>query len=148
MSIAEPQTFDDAVSHFEDFLRHSGYSSTVIWVEPSDLVLRGRRAIYVKVPVSSRNLERARERFVFGMSEGLGVTFGTVCELPNATCCYAWVPKDRDEQQEHLMGSGLKVSAKTDSSKVPGIHVTNSICWQLLKLRYRKTAEMTQHLFG
>jgi hypothetical protein len=148
MSITEPRTFDEAVSRFEDFLRQHSYSATLIWVEPTDLVLPGRRAVYVKVPVPLRNLEHARKRFVFGMAEGLGVTFGTICDLPNATCCYAWVPKDRKEQQEHLMGSGLKISTKTDSSRVPGICVTNAIHWQLLKLRYRKRIPLAQDLFG
>jgi hypothetical protein len=148
MSITEPQTFEEAVSRFEVFLRKNGYSATLIWVEPADLVLPGRRAIYVRVPVPSRNLEHARKRFFSGMTEGLGVTFGTICDLPNATCCYAWVPKDRKQQQEHLMGSELKISAKTDSSRVPGVYVTNAIRWQLLKLRCRKRAGMTQDLFG
>jgi hypothetical protein len=145
---AEPQTFEEAVARFEVFLKENGYSVTLIWVEPADLVLPGRRAIYVRVPVPSRNLEHARMRFVSGMTEGLGVTFGTICDLPNATCCYAWVPKDRKQQQEHLMGPGLKISAKTDSSRVPGIYVANAIRWQLLKLRYRNRTEMTQDLFG
>jgi hypothetical protein len=148
MSSTEPRTFDEAVSRFEDFLRQHGYSATLIWVEPTDLVLPGRRAVYVKTPVSLRNVEHARKCFVAGMTEGLGVTFGTICDLPNATCCYAWVPKDRKEQQQHLMGSGLKISAKTDSSRVPGICVTNAVYWQLLKLRYRKRTPLAQDLFG
>jgi hypothetical protein len=148
MSITEPRKFEEAVSHFEDFLRSNGYSPTLIWVEPADLVLPAGRAIYVRVPVPSRNLEHARSRFASGMAEGLGVTFGTVCDLPNATCCYAWVPKDRKQQQEHLVGCGMKISAKTDSSRVSGVCVTNPICWQLLKLRYRKRTEMVQDLFG
>ncbi len=46
------------------------------------------------------------------------------------------------------MGPGLKISAKTDSSRVPGIYVANAIRWQLLKLRHRNRTEMTQDLFG
>ena len=145
---AEPQSFEEAVSRFDDFLRQNGYSPTLLWVEPADLVLPGRRVIYVRVPVPSRNLDHARRRFVFGMTEGLGVIFGTICDLPNTTCCYAWVPKDRRQQQEHLMGSGLKISAKTESSRVPGIYVTNVIRWQLLKLRYRRRIPLTQDLLG
>jgi hypothetical protein len=148
MSTREPQTFEEAVSRFEDFLRQNGYSTSLVWVEPADLVLPGRRAIYVKVPVPSTNFERAHQRFTSGMSEGLGVTLGTICELQNATCCYTWVPRNRTEQQEHLMGSGLKVSARTDSARIPGIPVTNPVRWQLLKLHHRKRAVMRQHLFG
>ena len=53
---AEPQSFEEAVARFEVFLKENGYSQTLIWVEPADLVLPGRRAIYVRVPVPSRNL--------------------------------------------------------------------------------------------
>ena len=146
MSTTEPQTFEQAVSRFEDFLRQNGYLTSLVWVEPADLLLPGRRAIYVKVPVPSKNLERARERFTSGMSEGLGVALGTICELPSTTCCYVWVPKDRAEQQEHLMGCGLKLSAKT--ARIRGIPVTNPVHWQLLKLRHRKRAGLKQDLFG
>ena len=73
MSNTEPQTFEEAVSRFEIFLRENGHSATLLWVEPADLVLPGRRAIYVRVPVPSRNLEQAHKRFVSGMTEGLGV---------------------------------------------------------------------------
>jgi len=146
MSTTEPQTFEEAVSRFEAFLRQNAYSTNLVWVEPDDLLLPGQRAIYVKVPVPFNNLERARERFNSGMSEGLGVALGTICELPSTTCCYLWVPKDRAEQQEHLMGSGLKLSAKT--VRLRGIPVTNPVHWQLLKLRHRKRAGLRQHLFG
>jgi hypothetical protein len=146
--MAEPQTFEEAVARFEEFLCQNGYSGKVVWVESTDLALPGRRAIYVKVPVPSRNLDYARRRFALGMSGGLGVAFGTICELQNSTCCYAWVPKDRTEQQEHLMGSGLKVSAQAGSSRVHGIPVANSVQWQLLRIRNRKRDDLKQHLFG
>jgi hypothetical protein len=148
MNITEPRTFEEAVSRFEDFLRNNNYSATLIWVEPADLVLPGHRAIYVRVTVQSRNLEQSRQRFMYGMTRGLGVKFGTICDLPNATCCYAWVPRDRAEQQEHLMGSGLKLTGQVDSSRVPGVYVTNAIAWQLLKFRYRKRSAMTRDMFG
>ncbi len=106
MSITEPQTFEEAVSRFEEFLRKNGYSPTLMWVEPADLVLPGRRAIYVRVPVPSRNLEQARKRFVSGMTKGLGITFGTICDLPNATCCYVWVPKDQSSNKSTSWAPG------------------------------------------
>jgi hypothetical protein len=146
--MTEPQTFEDAVAQFKEFLRENGYSANVVWVEPTDLVLPGRHAIYVKMPPPSRNVEYARRRFAFGMSEALGVTFGTICELQNATCCYVWVPKSRTEQQEHLLGPGLKLSAQSVTSRVPGIPVANPVQWQLLKILHRKRSDFRQHLFG
>jgi hypothetical protein len=88
-AIPEPQTFEEAVTHFQDLLTKNGYSANLVWVEPGDLVLPGNRSIYVKLPIPTRNLARARDRFEHGMSNGLGVVFGTICELPNATPCYA-----------------------------------------------------------
>jgi hypothetical protein len=116
----EPQTFEEAVSRFQEFLRKNGWSENLIWVEPTDLLLSGRGPIYVKLPVPAENLTHARERFTSGMSNGLGILFRTMCEVKNATCCYAWAPKDPTEQSYHLMGSGLKVSALTDKVRRSG----------------------------
>jgi hypothetical protein len=140
--------FDEAVSRFEAFLRQNGYPTELVWVEPADLVLPGRRAIYVKLPVPENNLVQARNRFTTAMSTGLGITFGTICELGTTTCCYAWSPKDRTEQQEHLMGSGLKLSAKTGSSRLTGIAVRNWAQWQFLRLHHRRRSGLKPHLFG
>lgn len=145
-SMPEPQTFDEAMSLFQDFLRKNGYSANLIWVEPVDVVLPGRREVYVKLPTTVQNLGRARERFTAGMSKGLGVTFGTICELTNATCCYARIPKDLLEQERHVMGSGLKLHVLTD--RLTGVPVTNWFRWQILKLRHRKRSEFKEVLFG
>jgi len=79
----EPRTFKKAVSRFEEFLRQNSYPPNLVWVEPTDLLLSGRGAIYVKLPVPAESPIRARERFGLGMNKGLelswarSVTFGT-----------------------------------------------------------------------
>jgi len=144
----EPQSFEEAVARFEVFLKENGYSANLIWVEPSDLVLSGQHSIYVKLPAPTNNLTRARDRFKRGISDGLGITFGTICDLSNATCCYAWVPKDEIDQQYHLMGRGLKVTAGTGLSRLNGIVVGSQLRWWLLKLRYRRHSRLAETLFG
>lgn len=147
-AMPEPQTFEEAVAGFEGFLCQNGYSANLIWVEPSDLVLSGRREIYVKLPVSAENLTRARKRFAAGMSAGIGITFGTICELQNATCCYAWKPNNHAERESHLMGDGLKLSAGTGLSRITGTPIRSWARWQLLKIRYRQYSDLNQQLFG
>ena len=127
------------------FLKENGHSANLIWVEPSDLVCCGRNSIYVKLPVPTTNLSTARNRFDHGISTGLGVTFGTICDLRDATC---WVPKDKTEQQYHLMNGDLKMSAWAEPSRFKGIIVGTPFRWWLLKLRYRRPSRLRDSLFG
>jgi len=145
---AEPTSFDEAVSRFELFLKENDHSANLIWVEPSDLVCCERNSIYVKLPVPTTNISTARNRFDHGFSTGLGVTFGTICDLRDATCCYSWVPKDKIEQQYHLMNGGLKMSARAEPSRLNGIIVGTRFRWWLLKLRYRRPSRLKESLFG
>jgi hypothetical protein len=144
---AEPESFEEAVSRFEVFLTENGYSTNLIWIEASELVLSSQHSIYVKLPAPARNLSHARDCFERGRANGLGVNFGTIRELRNATCCYAWVPKDEVNQQNHLMGRGLKLTAKTGSSRLTGVIVKSQFHWWFLKLRHRRHSDLRDDLF-
>lgn len=148
MRTPEPQNFEDAVASFESFLRQNGYAANLIWVEPSDLILRGERGIYVKLPVSAKNLAYVRKRFASGMSSGMGIAFRAICDLERATCCYAWAPDNQAERESHLMGSGLKLSAATGLSRFTGTAIKSWSRWQLLKIRYHRYSKLKQQLFG
>jgi len=37
----EPETFEEAVELFEDFLRQNNYSPAIVWVELDDLIFTG-----------------------------------------------------------------------------------------------------------
>ncbi len=148
MRTPEPPTFEEAVASFERLLREKGYVANLIWVEPGDLVLSGQRGIYVKLPVSATNLDYVRERFTSGLSTGRGITFGTICELQNATCCYAWTPAGQAERETHLMSGGLKLSVGTDGSRFTGTAIKSWSRWQLLKIRYRRYSALKKQLFG
>jgi hypothetical protein len=144
----EPQTFEEAVSRFQEFLHQNGWSTNLVWVEPTDLLLSGRGAMYVKLPVPAENLIHARERFTSGMSNGLGILFDTICELKNATCCYVWAPKDQTEQGYHLMGRGLKLTVLADRARRTGKPVVRQLYWRLLQRRHKKYSSMIRDLFG
>jgi hypothetical protein len=121
---SEPRTFEEAVSRFEAFLRSLGHPTSLVWVEPSDLLLSDRGQIYVKLPVPAANSALACDRFRAGMDSGLGVLFGAVCEIGHAVACHAWVPKDSRGQECNLMGSGLKLKCPTDWYRRKGQGVT------------------------
>jgi hypothetical protein len=142
----EPQTFDEAISLFQDFLRQNGYSANLLWVEPADVLIPFQGEIYVRLPVSTTNVDHARHLFTRGISSGLGIRFGTICALRNATCCHAWVPKDLVEQERRLMGVGLKLQAKTD--RLTGTEVKNWFRWLVLQLCHRKFTSLNEILFG
>jgi hypothetical protein len=144
----EPSTFEEAVASFESLLRENGYVANLIWAEPRDLILSGRRRIYVRLPVSATNLDCVRERFTSGMSTGRGITFGTICKLQHATCCYAWTPATETERETHLMSSGLKLSVGVDQSRFTGSTIKSWSRWQLLKIRYRRYSTLKKQLFG
>ncbi len=144
----EPRTFDEAVGRFERFLNDNGYSPHIIWIEPADLVLPGGRSICVKQPVPARNATNAHECFERGMKEGRGITFGTICEVAGSTCCYAWVPKYRNEQERHLMGRGLKMKAGTRSDNARGVAVTCRLRWWFLRIRHQQRSRRAAGMFG
>jgi len=61
IGMPEPQTFDEAISLFQDFLRKNGYSPNLVWIEPADVLIPLRREIYVKLPVSRNSVDRGTE---------------------------------------------------------------------------------------
>jgi hypothetical protein len=144
----EPQTFEEAVSRFRNFLNENGYSADITWVESTDLVVSdGKRLIYVKLPAPARNAACALSRFERGMKEGRGVSFGTVCALANSTCCYAFVPKDEAEREQHFMGTGLKISARSGPYTPIGMIVTSRLRWWFLRFRHRGYSRIRESLF-
>lgn len=145
---SEPQTFDEAVVAYSEFLQKCGFPTGLTWVEPGDILLTGTRTIYIRLPVPQANLVHARERFEAGLRSGLGVWFQTLAELKNSTCCFAFVPEDEADQMYHLLGDGLKMSAQTDQSRRKGIGVRSRLRWALLKRHFRKHSWMIAELFG
>ena len=60
-----------------------------------------------------------------GIGNELGITFGTICDLSNATCCYAWVPKDEIGSAVSPHGPGLKSHGHDRIIRLNGILIRN-----------------------
>jgi hypothetical protein len=47
--------FDGAQARFRAFLKQNNYSENVIWVMSEDILLTGKRFLYVRVPIPAEN---------------------------------------------------------------------------------------------
>lgn len=130
----EEDDFEEAVRKFQQFLKANQYSPQIEWVQPDDVLLTGRRMVFVRLSSATTREKAARQIYEEGIPQRRGVLFGTICELSSATCCYAWAPGSLDEAERSLMPVGLKMSAKND--KIKGIQVENRIWWAYLRTRY------------
>lgn len=144
---AADSNFDKAQERFREFVVKCGYPRELIWIAPSDVLLTGRKLIYVKLPVPESNLLRARELFKLGMPRQLGVLFKAVCEIDGATCCYVWAPAEESESRYALMPRDLKMSARVEESKIPARSVRSQLQWHFLKILHRKKQAMKGDLF-
>ena len=126
-------SFEDSLSEFREFLQKNDYPEKVEWVEPGDVLLSGRRLIYVRVPVPEMNEQRVRQQFDLSQGSHRGILFGTICAIGDTTYAYAWMPRDAAEAERSLMSNGLKMSAKTGLGKVPGKAVHNRLWWTYLQ---------------
>lgn len=141
-------TFDNAENQFRDFLSENGSSPQLMWVTPDDVLLTGRKLIYIKKPVPTSNRSLARELFETGMAQQLGVLFATLCNFEGATCCYVWIPVDRSESQYALMPTALKMSAHTGDSRMAGKLISSQTYWRCLQILNRNKQALKGQLFG
>ncbi|HEY2120517.1 MAG TPA: hypothetical protein VGH37_15105 [Candidatus Acidoferrum sp.] len=127
-------TFSEAVAQFQAFLADNKYSRQIIWLSPENVLISGKRFLYVKPPSSSEDAELARQSIEAGMKQKLGVVFSTLCEVEGATCCAIWFPEDADEAKRMLMPAdgSLKMNVQDEGSRIPGILVRNSLYWHFL----------------
>jgi hypothetical protein len=145
--VSEPRDFDQTVGQFRIFLEKNGYSREIAWIEPDDLLLSGKRLVYIKAPLPARNEEKARHSFESGMSTQIGVWFREICEAGGITFCHAWAPQTRSEAQNVLMGTGLKMSVKIDVGRMPGEAVSSRLRWLYLRFKYRAKQALKIDLF-
>jgi hypothetical protein len=140
-------SFDESVAEYRNFLEKNGYPSHVIWVTPEDVLVSSGPVIYVRVPVSESNEKSVRQLFDLGISQERGVLFDTLCDGDGLTFSYAWVPRDGAEAEESLMPKGLKLSAKTGASRVPGRTVGSRLRWAYLQMKNRRHQRMKEQMF-
>ena len=141
-------SFDESLARYKQFLGENGYPREVVWVTPDDVLLSSSPVIFVKLPVPESNEQSVRHLFDLGISQQKGVLFDTLCEGNGVTFSYAWVPSDDSEAEEHLMPKGLKLSARTGTSRMLGRAVGSRLRWSYLQLKYRGQQNMKGQLFG
>ena len=141
----EKPNFEDAVAKFQEFLRANQYSDKIVWVEPDDVLLTGKRLMYVFVAGQEGRERKARRTYEEGMPRRRGLLFHTICDLGSATCSYVWVPGSDDEAHRSLMPLGLKLSVQTD--KIKGVFVESGVWWAYLRIRFRQKQILKEELF-
>ncbi len=139
--------FDESLSKYRGFLEDNGYAKDVVWITPDDVLLSGRRLIYVRVPVPASNEREVRRLYERGMTEEKGVLLDTICEADGTTFSYAWVPRDQSEAELALMPVGLKMSVRTGTSRLPAKAVRSTLQWLFLRLRHHRQQRLKPGLF-
>ena len=132
--------FDSAVAQFRAFLKRNNYSENVVWVMPEDILLTGKRFLYVRVPIPAENEERIHRMYEDGVAQKRGLVMGSVCMMNQSTYCYLWFPKSADEIPQGVWPTNgdLKLSAMKKSSSPAGRPINQQILWMLLKLWHHK----------
>jgi hypothetical protein len=142
--------FGAAVVRFKKFLGQNNYSEHIVWLMPGDVLLSGKRFVYVRVPVPAINEMKARNIYDEGVAHGRGVLISTICEMQSSTCCYVWYPRRQEEVPQGIWphDGSVKLSAKTETARMPGKPVKSSLTWALLKNRHRKHQGLKDFLFS
>jgi len=112
-------TFEESLQKFQKFLENNWYPREVVWVTPDDVLIGNGPTVYVKTPIPAKSKMLARQLFEIGIAQQNGVLFDTLCQSDGMTFCYAWVPASNEEADRSLMSNGLKLAARTGSSKLP-----------------------------
>ncbi len=140
-------SFDEWLLNFRQFLGKNGCPEKIVWVTARDILLSGRRLIYVKVPVPESNENEVRQLFDAGASEEWGILLDTICETKHATYAFAWSPRNAREAERNLMPKGVKMSARTREGKVPCEVVRSRLRWLYLQWKFRGKQQQKQLLF-
>lgn len=143
------RNFDDAVSDYTEFLKKCGCPPRIIWVTAKDVLFTRSPHIYVKLLKQSRAAE-ARREYEAGIASKLGAEFCMLCELNDASCCFAWFPRNRDEGQRMMMpeDGGLKMSALSAGSIRRAKGIRNKLVWEILRMRHGNNGNLYGYPFG
>jgi hypothetical protein len=132
------------MKEFRALLEKCLYHGEIVWATSDDVLLTGKRFVYVRVPLAEENLVNARQTYESGMARGSGVLFTTVCEMDGFVCCCAWSPERFENGHRGLWTRGLKMSAKTDGSRIPGKAVRSGLWWRWLGWKHRKQQSLKE----
>jgi hypothetical protein len=144
--IPENASFEEAVIAFQTFLEKCERSQRIAWVGSEDVLLTGKRFMYVRTPIAQSQAAKARETYEQGLKQGRGVRLETLCELNGITCCHVWVPQDEVDAAQSMMGKALHLSVRTD--RIIGKPVQGDLRWRWLRWRYGPKQEQKKWIFS
>jgi hypothetical protein len=142
--------FDGALARFRSFLKQNNYSENVVWVVPENILLAGKRFLYVRVPIPAENERRIRRIYDDGATPGRGLVMGTVCRMNQSTYCYLWFPRSAEEIPQGIWpkNGDLKLSVRESSSSPAGRPINHRTLWILLKLWHHRKQSLRDFLFS
>jgi hypothetical protein len=142
--------FGTTAVRFTKFLEQNKYPAKIVWLMPEDVLLSGRRFLYVRVPIPTTNETNARNIYDEAVRNGRGLLMFTICEMGASTCCCVWFPKGPEEEPQGLWsdGGGVKFSARTEESRLMGKPVKSRLFWAFLKSQHRSKQSLKDFMFS
>ena len=137
--------FEAEIARFQQFLRVNQFSEKILWIQPKDLLITGKRLLYVRSPVPKAREIVAQQTFEKGIGQGRGVLLKALFELHGKSFCFVWVPENDDEAARALMPAGVKLSIYTD--RIPVTAVRSRLLWWCLKTRFSGKQVPREELF-
>ena len=131
MNEAEYPTFEEAVERLRGLAARQGAPDTLLFVEPSDIVLRGQRA-YVHLQSAQKAWIKAERSYKSASERQLGVLLLGLCRLKGALCVCTASPADSEDASSRLYPNGLKLSIREplrEATQAGGLR------WWLLKVQ-------------
>jgi hypothetical protein len=141
--------FDEAVKRFVGMLGAEGCGERIVWVWPEDVLVTGKRVVYVRMPVAERNEIRARKMYDEVMRLDCGLRMKDVCVGQDVTYCTLWGrPEEHAKEPQLWPGRGLMMSVTEESSRVVARPVRSEMRWRFLRWWYRERQGMKEVLFS
>jgi hypothetical protein len=95
--VTEPFSFQDAQSHFKEWVARDGCAADLLWLFREDVIFLFDR-VFIKKPVSGDNESRMAACYELGQERGYGLNLNGFCLLDSQLCCYVALPKDDLEE--------------------------------------------------
>lgn len=135
------ESFEECAARLRQFAMDQGLPSGQMWIDWGDLILNGGRFYVYRSNRQDRSLSAAA-RYRSAAEKDVGIELEAICTVDHATCCFVYVPFDRDEAMRLMIPDrGVKLSVAQTPPKAK--LVTNPVAWWLLKLRARDYLKWT-----
>ena len=110
--------YEQAIATFEKFLEEQGWSQSIIWRRPDDVVFRIDGAKVVRYQSLRKATDWARRYYDLGCNQGLAIALHAECEIDGASCATIfWTADDREAEYRMMPTQGLKMSVAAPRTK-------------------------------